>query len=447
MTRQQREYTRHRAALKVDVRTREGWRPCTTLDVSRKGLFVKSDARFDLQRVIQLRLNLPEGDPVTVLCQVRRHVMQVGDKEPVPGIGVAFFSMPVEVQARWDLYVLSLSEADRQSMADAVLEDDADLVGRAPVAEAQTATGAAPRGPAARGGGARRDPRTPPESGVGRARPSPSAARERGTWTATAGPRLRARPAGRAARQGPTYAADASQPAVIIRVRPRESGRLKRIIEQRLWGEPLTLRTGEDIAVNQPVELVLVHHKTDAEFVLEAACGVLGPRDRTGHANVKLSFPPVTDALKASLSRFLRTGTRDQQHMGRGERALLERRRERAERNPSDPQALLEFGWAVLAVEEQAEAASEVFLRALALAERREDVHHALGICYALMGRTDLAYQFIRSTLRLQDGGHDVAPNATAAPHRPAAATQVSGRGRGAGPSTARDEIGLIRRS
>ena len=100
--------------------------------------------------------------------------------------------------------------------------------------------------------------------------------------------------------------------------------------------------------------------------------------------------------------------------MGHQERDLLERRRVRAERSPKDPQALVEYGWAVLAVEEKPEDAAEIFLKALALAGRREDIHHALGICYSLTQRTELAYQFIRSSLRLQGDQGDRSANATA---------------------------------
>ncbi len=146
---------------------------------------------------------------------------------------------------------------------------------------------------------------------------------------------------------------------------------------------------------------------------MPAACASASPRDRQGHQTLSLSFPPLTDALTAGLKRFLRTGTRDQQHMGHSERDLLERRRDRANRNTKDPTALVEYGWAVLAVEEKPEEAAEVFLKALALAAGRPDIHHALGICYSLTGRTELAYQFIRSSLRLEGGEGVQAANAT----------------------------------
>ncbi len=214
MTAHQRQFTRHQVVLQVEVRTRTGWSPCTTVDVSRGGLFMKSEARFELQRVVQLRLHLPDGEAVSILSQVRRNVMQVPGASPVPGIGVEFFDMAAAVQARWDRFVLSISEADKQAMADALHPDDAVAAtpgaGHATHTAGRSTLGATPAAP-------RHDTR---------------AAR------ATAAPRPAERPARRRANPPVPHRPRDDLASVVIRIRPSGGGRLQRLVEQRLAGEP-----------------------------------------------------------------------------------------------------------------------------------------------------------------------------------------------------------------
>lgn len=394
MDQRQRQFTRHRVILKVNVRTRQGWVPCTTVDVARGGIFVKSEARFDLQRVVQMQLCLPDGEPVSVLGQVRRNVMQVNASSAVPGIGVEFFKMGAGEQARWDLFVMKLSEADKQAMADAISFK--------PNQAKPTSASVRPSSESLKPGRAARShvssraapPRTPAQRRHG-----------------AGGPTKSRHPLSRAGGIAPHHDAHDAQSATIIRIRPRSADRLRRLIEHRLREESLTLSTTERIETGQQVELVLVHHKTDAEFVVEATCINVSLGGPPGRQTVTLSFPPVSDRTTGELERFLRTGMRDSKQMERQQRALLDSRRRRVERNPKDPQALVELGWAVLAVQERPEEAAEVFLQALSLAEKRQDIHHALGICYSLCRREELAYQFIRSSLMLQKSNVSGRPN------------------------------------
>lgn len=94
MTVKKRFFTRHPIALRVRVRTPSGWTEMTTLDVSRRGVFVRTDEPLDERRIAQLRISMPSGKEVDAMGHVRRAVRE--DRDGISGMGIEFFVMSKE---------------------------------------------------------------------------------------------------------------------------------------------------------------------------------------------------------------------------------------------------------------------------------------------------------------------------------------------------------------
>ncbi|MEY3014906.1 MAG: hypothetical protein RIT45_3641 [Pseudomonadota bacterium] len=106
MTVKKRFFTRHPVALRVRVRTPSGWTEMTTLDVSRRGVFLRTDEPLDERKIAQLRISLPSGKELDAMGHVRR---VVGNGEALSGMGVEFFVMSREAEDDWDAFVLEQS--------------------------------------------------------------------------------------------------------------------------------------------------------------------------------------------------------------------------------------------------------------------------------------------------------------------------------------------------
>ncbi len=106
MTVKQRFFTRHPIALRVRVRTPSGWTEMTTLDVSRRGVFLRTDDPLDERKIAQLRISLPSGKELDAMGHVRR---VVGSDQALSGMGVEFFVMSREAEDEWDAFVLDQS--------------------------------------------------------------------------------------------------------------------------------------------------------------------------------------------------------------------------------------------------------------------------------------------------------------------------------------------------
>ncbi|MCO4762459.1 MAG: PilZ domain-containing protein [Myxococcales bacterium] len=424
----QRQFTRHAVALKVEVRTKEGWTACETVDLSRNGVFVRSEVKFEVQRVIQLRLHVPGSAPIALLAQIRRVSPERGSQPP--GIGVEFFPMPPPAQRVWDAFVSSISEDELQAMAEQVPSDD--LPPRA--GRDQSSPGhARPRGLTPNPARSRGVPATGADAGLSRGPRRRSSPRQEAgfsenerepsfsgvqsasdlrhdrvtnsPWGRSGGPKLppssqrnrhRREPEPRALE--PERRTDLD--AVVIRVRPSTGERLKRLMKQCLEQVPLTMRSKERTLTGQAVALVLVHHDTDAEFAIDAHCTKAMPSGRSNQQTLTLRFAVLDEERRDALRQFVQTGSDGTQSGAqRRQQELLQRCARRVEDAPGDAQALVDYGWAILAVDRDPEGAIDIFLQALAVEDTRPDVHRGLSVCYALTDREEIAYTFVSNSL------------------------------------------------
>ena len=104
----QRRSRRFPCVLDVELVEGRQRRAYETRDVSRHGLFVKTDLQLKERFVVQLNLRLPDGDLPATAFVVRR--AQNGD-ESHPGVGLQFFALSSASKRRWDRYVFDLAGA------------------------------------------------------------------------------------------------------------------------------------------------------------------------------------------------------------------------------------------------------------------------------------------------------------------------------------------------
>ena len=107
MSGKQRFFTRHPITLRVRVRTTKGWVEMETIDISRRGVFIRTEDPLDEQKIAQLRLTMPNGSELEAMGHVRRVV-----RAPAPtehGMGIEFFVMSKEAEQEWDGFVLDQS--------------------------------------------------------------------------------------------------------------------------------------------------------------------------------------------------------------------------------------------------------------------------------------------------------------------------------------------------
>lgn len=72
-------------------------------DLSETGLFLESHFPLAVGTLIDLRFDLPDGNPETIACRAR-----VRNVDPMVGLGVEFVDMPPVVRKRLRMYVASI---------------------------------------------------------------------------------------------------------------------------------------------------------------------------------------------------------------------------------------------------------------------------------------------------------------------------------------------------
>lgn len=124
MSGKQRFFTRHPVQLTVKVRTPGGWQEMTTSDVSRRGIFVRTDEPIPAHRIAQMKIQMPSGHVIDAMGHVRRVV--AGDEGATGGggMGVEFFVMSKEAEDEWDAFVLETGRAHRQRPDMATFQPD-----------------------------------------------------------------------------------------------------------------------------------------------------------------------------------------------------------------------------------------------------------------------------------------------------------------------------------
>ena len=106
MATRKRFFTRHPLVVGVRVRVPDGWERMVTVDVSRRGLFLRTENPIALARIAQMEIELPTGQTLEAMGHVRRSVTEVGESGIWPGMGIEFFVMSKDAQDAWDRFVI-----------------------------------------------------------------------------------------------------------------------------------------------------------------------------------------------------------------------------------------------------------------------------------------------------------------------------------------------------
>lgn len=112
-TRDRRREARAAARVAVEVAGEGRRERLTTLDVSPRGVFVGTERPWPLHAPLELRLELPDGDPIAARgVVVRTRPPDDGRSGHEAGMGVQFAALSAEDQARWEAFCRRLATAD-----------------------------------------------------------------------------------------------------------------------------------------------------------------------------------------------------------------------------------------------------------------------------------------------------------------------------------------------
>ena len=112
-----RHFSRHRIALRVRLRVGDGWLDCSTIDVSRAGVFLRTPTHIHEGRIIQAEITLPGGEVLNLLGKVCRSVGAMVSANTIPGVGVEFLSPGPEIRTLWDDFILEHSKRSKDLAA------------------------------------------------------------------------------------------------------------------------------------------------------------------------------------------------------------------------------------------------------------------------------------------------------------------------------------------
>lgn len=466
MASRKRFFTRHPIVVGVRVRVPDGWARMVTVDVSRRGLFLRTEDPIAIGRIAQMEIELPSGQTLEAMGHVRRSLRERDESGIGPGMGIEFFVMSKDAQDGWDRFVI-----DQKRLGAARLEESDDL----PLQ---------PRGvPSEPPENLIRLTGLPPDQDAGSSQPFFLAGDDDDSDDPTAGLELDITqddasiplpPAGDSGEsEQPDDAADAAdekaENATLLKELPTDtaSGRPPSIFaakatqrfEARELDDARATISGEvelsddvrelieaardDAAETEAAKVAYITVQPSsqvrlAEFVerkyrgsnvflrTEVAC-------HEGQVVEVTLVHPDTDAefvIVGEVKRVLETGSTPgvllrfsrpepderaqlQHFVVTGDPAIvsapiqsedLERFQQLADAAPTDLDAQLELAWAHLRLAEDAESAILAFLTALTLDGGNLEVHQGLAIAYGLAGDVMKSYAFIRSAYDLTRG-------------------------------------------
>ena len=346
-----RRYARHSISLVVDLRSPEGWLPCKTADVSRRGMFLLTHESLEVGQLIQLRAKIPNERPIALLCQVRRLV----NDEASPGVGVEFMPMPLQLEERWDRFVLGVSQRAPSSERIEIADSDAayDL---GPL----NISAQAPRKLKAH---VERDDDTDERRLV----------------------------------QADTM--HAAIETVQMRLRPSGEEELRELCNTIVSHGRLNLWFANQMWPGQAVQVVMIHPESDAERVLEGACSRCGGVSQGGKWPAEVVFSGSKRERSQLVNALMEQPTLEEISGA----DVLGELRAKAETAPTEGDIQLKLGWATLAMDKDPSGAAVYFQKVLALASDDDAGHWALIASYALMGQTELAYRYAEAALRARE--------------------------------------------
>lgn len=445
-----RRYVRLIIELPVQLHSRNQRLDMATHNVSRNGVFIRTDNPMAERQLVKLVFALPDERALTVMGMVV-HRVQPGDDGPYgPGMGIDFFALAKEDKRSWDRLCLELERSSGrfQMAADEIPATPGGAAKATPQVEEDEATPAqealqvaesdvlydstdedddgldafdefnrsateAEAQEIERLSGLQEDPALlaldeveitdvdvmTPELDEELVEAPIISAEPAVTFVSTAEPVVRRnRLVVPIRRRHPRYAA-----SFLVRIGKRK--RLQNFFTRDISAGGTFLETSALRTVNDLLELILVHPATEQEFSLDASV-LRVVREPAVARGMALRFHALDDGRRQELEQFIELGVAfmdgDIDDVAERARAL----EDALQLDARSPHVHAELGKLLLHEREDAQSACAAFSLALELDPDFLPAHEELPLCYALLGDTDRALWHMRIARRLRNGGN-----------------------------------------
>ncbi len=358
-------FARHPITLEVEMRDGPEWVKLVTTDVSRQGVGLRTNRPAGLDRIVQLRVNLPQGERFEAMGRVRRVARHQADGSPTSGMGVEFFSMSEKDRDLWDTFIFDLVKRS-QPAASGYVENSQLLRDALPPEQMRQLM--------------RRMRLEGDPLPRGQAGPAASSAAAAEAGARRAGP------------EEPVVM-PAAPPPRFVSIRPGSIERLGDLAVRCRDAATIFARTATVCVVGQPIDVAIIHPETDAEFILHGRVERLVTATDGAYAGIQVRLPKLGGSGRTAFERFVATGHAGNKPSAQAA-ARVARLRAATERTPRSAAAHAELAWALLIDEQAAEVAVKSFLAALALNDQFAPAHCGLALAYALAGDQARALAF-----------------------------------------------------
>lgn len=402
-----RNFARH--SLKLDVRLRvEGdWHTMVSSDVSRTGMLLESDVQVSPQQIAQLHVSLPSGVIIECMGRVRRvdESAQAGSFS----VGLEFFVMSRESQAQWDALIDEVGQSGSPRQSTSI--ESATSGGNAPFVRRRRSSSRMELvdTEASRNALSVLEALSAPTSGdtpaislmdyqseavkirsrvrsMRKATDEPQASAETQRTSRVSNTRQKANPESRSVTQAwKKSPEEINGGATLINLRPKDIDQLLQVVNRRVKGERLFLRTSERHIIDQTVDFALVHPLTDAEWMVSGKVQELVPASASSAAGIVVKFGEITAHDRALLSHFVQTGRVPS--VGRT-----------VQGEGDDP---VDIAWALITSSSQPQAGVAQLMKLLTKYPDDARIHVALAVGNAVIGENPAALAFGQSAMQL----------------------------------------------
>jgi len=355
----QRRYMRIDVSLPVQIRNKQGAIEVLTANISRSGVFLRTDTPMPERQLVKLGFKMPDGTPLQVMGMVV-HRFLPKDKHPAgPGMGIHFFALSKNDKKTWDRFCLEMEKNSARLQISTQVQAELTIPGEGGFADPDEVL----------------DLIDEIEIDV--------------FAPATAGFVEPVR------RENPRYAA-----SFLVRLPDKEQMYEYYTKDISIGGTFIhakELRKDGEI-----LELILVHPESNEEFSLEATVVrvIEGPAEYD--RGMGLEFTPLDNNRKRELELFIEIGVAFQEDSPEASAERVADLHQAVSLEADSPRAYTELARLLLEEKEDPEAAVEKLLHALALDADYLPAHELLRLAYALAGKRDRALAHLRIARRLR---------------------------------------------
>jgi len=275
-----------------------------TANVSAHGISVFSERELPLRQYVELEITLPNGSNINATAMVVRNEEALADRAGLthPGIAFDFHLLDAIGRAAWWAYIAQLrGDAPTPSSE----SEDARMPGLQSANETLGYTGPEPMPPAAPQPApvVMGEPERLPSDAL---RPLPGSKSRRSRPVSFGAPTVSPAPSA-----APTTRETDDEPPAAFIIKPRDQGRLWAFFRGELAQGRVKIESPVVRPVGSPVELLVVHPKTDEEWSLWGEVFAVRPRGRGNDPMLEIRMAKQTEAVIERFRRFIATGGQD----------------------------------------------------------------------------------------------------------------------------------------